>query len=80
MVVSLSPYDKGPDGWEYQYGLDLSSDDTTGDPDQDGATNLQEFHAGTNPRVNETLVALMNYDKGTDLLSKFQHDNLSGPG
>ena len=35
-----------PDEWEARYGLS----DPGADPDQDGATNLQEYIAGTNPK------------------------------
>ena len=43
-----------PDAWERTYGLDTRSvtgaDGPNGDPDADGATNQQEFHANTHPR------------------------------
>jgi hypothetical protein len=43
-----------PDDWEQQFGLNPSSsagaDGAAGDPDADGATNLQELAAGTHPR------------------------------
>ncbi len=38
-----------PDAWEAQYGLDVNADDSGEDPDGDGATNLAEFEAGTDP-------------------------------
>jgi hypothetical protein len=38
------------DLWEYQNGLDHTTDDTSVDPDNDGFTNLQEFEAGTDPQ------------------------------
>ncbi len=37
-----------PDAWELQYWPDLSQA-AGGDPDGDSSTNLQEYHAGTNP-------------------------------
>lgn len=47
-----------PDEWEAQYGLDPLDDGSlnadngpNGDPDEDGATNLEEYQAGTNPTV-----------------------------
>jgi hypothetical protein len=45
-----------PDGWEADHELNPSDDGTTdvdqgasGDPDNDGATNLEEYNAGTDP-------------------------------
>jgi hypothetical protein len=39
-----------PDNWEIAFGLDPTNfDDAAEDPDGDGATNLEEFQAGTNP-------------------------------
>jgi len=46
--------DSLPDTWELQFGLDplsaAGNDGASGDPDADGATNLQEFQQGTHPR------------------------------
>lgn len=39
------------DAWEYQYFGSLTGGDPTGDPDEDGFTNLQEFGNGTSPLV-----------------------------
>jgi subtilisin family serine protease len=38
-----------PDWWELQYFGHLTGTDPNGDPDGDGASNLAEFLAGTNP-------------------------------
>jgi hypothetical protein len=39
-----------PDSWEQLWELDpYNASDAGLDPDQDGKTNLQEYHAGTNP-------------------------------
>jgi hypothetical protein len=38
------------DAWEYDHGLNLFLNDTTGDLDSDGRDNLAEFRAGTDPR------------------------------
>ncbi len=40
-----------PDAWEYQYFSVLTGTSPAGDPDEDGAGNLQEFINGTNPIV-----------------------------
>ena len=42
-----------PDAFENQYGFDVNNSlDRTTDSDGDGVTNIDEFLAGTNPRVN----------------------------
>jgi hypothetical protein len=38
-----------PDWWEIKYGLNPIFDDSGLDPDLDGATNLEEYSAGTHP-------------------------------
>lgn len=61
-----------PDGWEVRYGLNPLDDGTTtfdgstahldngadGDPDGDEITNLNELLAGTDPRVDNSVVLL----------------------
>lgn len=39
-----------PDAWENTYGLAVGSNDSGGDPDSDGFTNLQEYQLGTHPK------------------------------
>ncbi len=47
-----SDHDGIPDAWEMMYFGNLNSSGTN-DPDGDGATNIAEYMAGTNPNVNE---------------------------
>ena len=44
------------DAWEVRWQLDPLVDDADGDADFDGATNLEEYLAGTNPRTPESLI------------------------
>jgi len=43
-----------PDAWETEHNFNLFYNDANQNPDNDGLTNLQEFTAGTNPRVRDT--------------------------
>lgn len=42
-----------PDSWEIANNLDPLVNDADGDPDSDGATNFEEYQAGTNPNFYE---------------------------
>ncbi|HHC23974.1 MAG TPA: hypothetical protein ENK58_00965, partial [Desulfobacterales bacterium] len=43
------------DSFEFWHGLDPSNpDDATGDRDEDGLTNLEEYEIGTNPNLEDT--------------------------
>lgn len=57
-VQSDSDNDGLPDSWENQFGLDsnnaVGNDGATGDGDNDGLTNIQEYNNGTNPTVSDT--------------------------
>ncbi len=52
-IAFVLPVDIDHDGmsdrWEEEVGLDPSRDDALEDPDEDGALNLQEYWAGTDP-------------------------------
>lgn len=43
-----------PDGWELENALDPFVNDATGDSDDDGLTNLEEYLHSTNPQSNDT--------------------------
>ncbi len=46
--------DEMPDEWENRYHLQSSENDSGGDEDDDGVTNLQEFKNGGHPRNDDT--------------------------
>jgi|GEM_PF-3888529 len=51
--------DNLPDTWELRYGLNpQNSSDALLDLDNDGATNLAEFNAHSNPSINESAIAI----------------------
>ena len=41
------------DPWELAHGLNINVDDTEGNPDGDGLTNIEEYNAGSDPWVAE---------------------------
>jgi hypothetical protein len=43
-----------PDIWESNHGLNPSLNDSGGDPDADGLTNIQEYQKETNPKSSDT--------------------------
>ncbi|MDA1349381.1 MAG: hypothetical protein O3A47_11045 [Chloroflexi bacterium] len=43
-----------PDWWEYSYGLNLATNDASGDLDFDGVSNLDEYLLGSIPNLNDT--------------------------
>jgi hypothetical protein len=43
-----------PDGWETAHGLDPAINDAALDPDNDTSTNLDEYHADTDPQDQDT--------------------------
>jgi BNR repeat-like domain/Carbohydrate esterase, sialic acid-specific acetylesterase/GDSL-like Lipase/Acylhydrolase family/Concanavalin A-like lectin/glucanases superfamily len=47
-----------PDAWEYQYFSTLTGTSPTGDPDEDGRGNLDEYRAGGNPVVADSNASL----------------------
>ncbi|WP_411847269.1 hypothetical protein AAFN60_07715 [Roseibacillus persicicus] len=54
-LVDFDQDDDGlPDDWELLYGLDLTINDSAGDPDSDNLSNLQEFGFQTDPTIADT--------------------------
>jgi hypothetical protein len=51
-----------PDAWETLVGLDIGTDDSAEDPDDDGASNLDEYGAGTDPLDAESVLAISSFD------------------
>lgn len=45
-----------PDDYERLYGLDPARDESDGDLDGDGVSNLEEFHAGTRPNSPDSVL------------------------
>jgi hypothetical protein len=76
--------DEMPDGWEVDNSLDPSVGDATGDPDNDGATNLDEYQAGTDPQSGDSDSDGMpdgwELDNGLDPLVDDATDDTDGDG
>jgi hypothetical protein len=51
MTVIDLDQDALPDWWEDSFWHNLTRQSTSGDPDRDGWTNLEEYNRGTNPTV-----------------------------
>jgi len=47
-------YDLMPDNWEINHGLNALGNDSAGDVDLDGLSNLLEYLYGANPNLNDT--------------------------
>ncbi|MDH7502779.1 MAG: Ig-like domain-containing protein [Verrucomicrobiota bacterium] len=56
-----------PDEWELRHGLDLSSDDSTFDPDSDGLPNLAEYKLQTDPNSPDNPLNLATVANGTQV-------------
>ena len=73
VATSDADADGMPDDWETDHGLDpADSNDAQADPDGDGATNLEEFMAGTDPRLAESVLALVVVESEAGLVLRFQ--------
>jgi hypothetical protein len=65
-----------PDTWEITNGLNPNGaggeNGATGDPDQDGRTNLEEFRAGTDPRNTLSVIKFDSIDVGAGVAFSFR--------
>lgn len=62
-----------PDSWESSHGLSSSdASDANQDPDGDGATNLQEFIAGTDPQNPASVLKVFPLIQGDTVQLRFQ--------
>lgn len=60
--------DELPDAWELLYGTDPNVPDGDEDPDGDGATNVEERIAGTDPFNGESVLKLTSFSNSTSIL------------
>jgi hypothetical protein len=56
-----------PDQWKIKYGLNLTTDDSMADPDNDGLPNFAEFILGTNPNVADNPLNFSSVTNGTEV-------------
>lgn len=64
-----------PDSWEQRHGLNRNVNDSAGDPDTDGMSNLQEYKAGTTPTNRQSVLAIRdirNTGDGRDLVLQWR--------
>jgi hypothetical protein len=76
--------DDMPDTWEIQYGLDpLDETDASGDLDEDGVSNLDEYLAGTDPTNEEPYAPVLsspdNGQSNESLTPELQTEDFSDP-
>ncbi|MCF7668384.1 MAG: lamin tail domain-containing protein, partial [Verrucomicrobia bacterium] len=57
-VLDDNDHDGMPDEWEQNHGLDPDAKDAAYDNDGDSMSNIEEFHAGTNPTNKASRLAL----------------------
>ena len=73
IVLADSDGDRMADVFEQQYLGGVQGGDPAGDDDGDGATNLEEFQAGTNPIDSESVFQIIHVRRdGGDVVITFQ--------
>ena len=63
-----------PDDWEVSYGFDPLTDDSSGDSDGDGISNLQEFLDGTDPTVYNFSITNISRDQSNNITITWPSD------
>jgi hypothetical protein len=66
LVILDSDSDGMPNWWEDEYGLNKNVADAGLDLDGDGAANLNEFHAGTQPNNNDSAFRIVSLQRETN--------------
>jgi hypothetical protein len=66
LVILDSDSDGMPNWWEDEYGLNKNAADGGLDFDGDGAANLSEFHAGTQPNNNDSAFRIVSLQRETN--------------
>jgi subtilisin family serine protease len=79
ITINDNDGDDMADAWEADYGLNTLIDDSAGDPDGDGYTNLEEYAARTHPRSAASTPLLVKdtipeHNAGITSTQKVPHD------
>ncbi|HEX5218627.1 MAG TPA: hypothetical protein VFZ59_03595 [Verrucomicrobiae bacterium] len=66
LVILDSDSDGMPNWWEDEYGLDKNVADAAIDTDGDGASNIAEYHAGTQPNNYDSAFRIVSFQRETN--------------